>query len=229
MYEAALDTATGQAAFAVQDQERNLILNLKNIPSGRASSELFPTIQKELKSRAIEISLIKHWSIGMGPGSFTGIRVGAALAKGIVTGNEGKLRGVPTSLALVLQVALPTENKVAALFDGRKGEILIHCYVRNKSGEFEAEEAYAEKIEQLHAVDVERFVIVSTDPVLKSLPMEVLKKTAVVSSVDAAMLLNPPTYCWKNEDTEFENASKPIYIRPAVFVDPIQTRKLNIE
>jgi tRNA threonylcarbamoyladenosine biosynthesis protein TsaB len=64
--------------------------------------------------------------VGAGPGSFTGVRVGAATAKGLVRGRDLPLFAYSGLLALAASVG--GEKPVCALFDARRGEVYGACY-----------------------------------------------------------------------------------------------------
>jgi tRNA threonylcarbamoyladenosine biosynthesis protein TsaB len=78
-------------------------------------------------------------AVGLGPGSFTGLRVGVALARGLALGLGRPLRGVSSLRALALAVqrdaACPEDPDllVGALIDARRGEYFFSAYERNLS------------------------------------------------------------------------------------------------
>ena len=81
MISAALDTSCG-AAFAVKCDGR-LRVNANLALTGRDSDrELVPWIARCLEAESIEFAAVNRWSVGIGPGSFSGIRAGIALVKG---------------------------------------------------------------------------------------------------------------------------------------------------
>lgn len=61
--------------------------------------------------------------IGVGPGSFTGLRVGMAAVKGLAYALGKPIYGIPTSHALLSALADPRE--ALALIDARRGEIYV--------------------------------------------------------------------------------------------------------
>jgi len=101
----AIDTSTGYLSIAII--EDNNILYEENIYSLRYHSILLP---KEIE-KALEITKkrIEKIYIAIGPGSFTGLRVGLSVVKGIALGGDLSVVGVPTFNALAYNL-LPEGN-----------------------------------------------------------------------------------------------------------------------
>lgn len=82
MYTLFLDTSCDRGFLALAQDEKLLFqkyfgLGLLN------SKELVPAVTELLSSHSIEISDLKCIGVGVGPGSYTGIRVGVAFARGL--------------------------------------------------------------------------------------------------------------------------------------------------
>jgi tRNA threonylcarbamoyl adenosine modification protein YeaZ len=69
--------------------------------------------------------------VGVGPGSFTGLRVGISAAHGMAIGWSIPLAGM-NSLALLAASAPPGEGKVAAAMSGGHGELFVQIFDRRK-------------------------------------------------------------------------------------------------
>jgi tRNA threonylcarbamoyladenosine biosynthesis protein TsaB len=66
-------------------------------------------------------------AVSIGPGSFTGLRIGLAFAKGLALANGALITGVPT-LDVVAQAAEPYSGHVVACLDARRGEVYFSAY-----------------------------------------------------------------------------------------------------
>ena len=130
MYSAALDTSSSTASFAVArlspETRRGAAHEIRvirhDIPIGRESAGLLNLLMQALREAGIELAAITHWTVGMGPGSFTGIRVGAALVKGICDGSAAVCRGLPSSLAMAADGRQEGDENICVLTDGRRDE-----------------------------------------------------------------------------------------------------------
>ena len=70
---------------------------------------------------------LEGWAISLGPGSFTGLRIGVSTVKGLAFATQKPVAGVPTLDALAHQVA-PTPYLICPILDARKGEIYTAFY-----------------------------------------------------------------------------------------------------
>ncbi|MDR3203827.1 MAG: tRNA (adenosine(37)-N6)-threonylcarbamoyltransferase complex dimerization subunit type 1 TsaB [Deltaproteobacteria bacterium] len=89
------------------------------------SSSLAPAIDELLKKNVFEFGNIDLLAVGRGPGSFTGLRTGLALAKGLSAGLCKPLLGL-SSLTVLAAAQKPSgaeRELVAPLIDARRGEI----------------------------------------------------------------------------------------------------------
>src|SRR5690606_9017980 len=74
-------------------------------------------------------SQIDRLAVGIGPGSFTGLRVGIALAQGMALGLDRPLVGISSLVALsCAPLVAPTQNPRAALLDARRDEIFAQLF-----------------------------------------------------------------------------------------------------
>ena len=217
-YKAALDTSTAFAALAVTKDD-NLCFELNEIPLGRASGGVTTSMTNAFQSAGISLSEVREWTIGLGPGSFSGIRIGAALIKGICAGTGAAYRGVPSSVAMASALSAMDVANVAVLHDGRRGEALTSPYVRNVYGEWEPKAApYPAVIAELSFSDREAFVVMRTDRCLPELtkaklPLTILDKFPVISLTTAPGTM-PATV------EEMERSVQPVYVRPATYAKP---------
>jgi tRNA threonylcarbamoyladenosine biosynthesis protein TsaB len=117
----ALETATGGAGLAVARGER-VLAELDLAPERPVSEQILPALDTLLGLAGVSLPQIEAFAISIGPGSFTGLRVGLATLKGLAFGVDAPVAAVPTLAALAAGAA-PAPGPVAALLDARRGEV----------------------------------------------------------------------------------------------------------
>ncbi|MGH7505711.1 MAG: tRNA (adenosine(37)-N6)-threonylcarbamoyltransferase complex dimerization subunit type 1 TsaB, partial [Longimicrobiales bacterium] len=122
----ALDTSTllGSVALA-RDAELlgEIVLGVRV----RHSEALLPAIHTVLAGAGLTPRDLGGVVVGAGPGSFTGVRIAAATAKGLVHAAGIPLRAC-SSLAALAAAAATHDRPVCALFDARRDEVYAACY-----------------------------------------------------------------------------------------------------
>lgn len=94
------------------------------------STELLPGIEKAVEA-AGGWTRIDRVAVGTGPGTYTGLRVAVATARGLALAGQAEVVGVPTLAALALSiVGLPEgdredDHAVIPLIDARRGELFF--------------------------------------------------------------------------------------------------------
>ena len=77
-------------------------------------------------------------SVGVGPGSYTGLRVGVATARGVARALGVPLRGESTLLAMAAPLLTPAEPRAVVALDARRGNVYAGIF-RLRGGEPELE------------------------------------------------------------------------------------------
>lgn len=122
----AFDTSSAICAVAVVDGQR--VLWADNSPSdGRHGEVLLPRIASGLVASGVALSSIELIAVGVGPGSFTGLRIGLATAKGLALATATPLRGV-CSLRVLARAAIDQGDVVVAVIDAGRGEVFGAMY-----------------------------------------------------------------------------------------------------
>lgn len=130
----AIDTSTRSAGVAIYDGAQVLA---ESIWTSRDfhTVELAPMVAEMLKQAHITPSNLSAVAVALGPGSFTGLRIGLALAKGLAFGNKLPLVGIPTLDFLAAAQALLPMRMAAVLRAGR-GRLAVGWYeVQNQKWE----------------------------------------------------------------------------------------------
>ena len=117
----AFDTSTAACTAALFDGEGRCIARSDELIGRGHAERLVPMLDELLDGRTAD-SIV----VGVGPGSFTGIRVGIAAAHGLAIGWGAELSGM-SSLAL-LAAAARADGVVAAAVGGGHGELFVQQF-----------------------------------------------------------------------------------------------------
>lgn len=92
------------------------------------SRRLLTTIDDVMVKAGLTWPQIEAVAVGLGPGSFTGLRIGMATAKGLVTSADIPLLGVSTLDALAACCCTDSSLQVCSVIDARKKEVYAAFY-----------------------------------------------------------------------------------------------------
>jgi tRNA threonylcarbamoyladenosine biosynthesis protein TsaB len=130
-----VDTATAGGGVGIIDDER--VLAEYTFEAGDTpSAGLIPAIQAVLDQAGIDLAAIDAIAVSLGPGSFTGVRVGLSAVKGLSLAGGMPVLGVPTLDALASQLSR-TSHLICPLIDARKGEVYAALYKQGEGGGLE--------------------------------------------------------------------------------------------
>jgi tRNA threonylcarbamoyladenosine biosynthesis protein TsaB len=156
----ALDSSTGGGSVALGTRER--VAGEIVLEDGRSSSStLLPAVDRLLREAKLAPGDLAAVVAGGGPGSFTGLRIAAATAKGIVRALDLPLfaySGLLAAAALHRGMGRP----VCALFDARNREVFAGCW-RFGAGSADAansvdESGSVDEVLALEALSVETLI-----------------------------------------------------------------------
>lgn len=120
----AIDTTSELASLALAEGDRVLEEVAIDSPDGFAHV-IFPEIERLLARHNLQIGDIEGFAAAAGPGSFTGVRVGLTVAKGLA---EAAGRRVVAVSNLQAVAALGTGPLRAPVIDARRGEVFVAIY-----------------------------------------------------------------------------------------------------
>jgi len=115
-----IDTS-GQSLGLAISQEGKIMASELTRPGLRHGEILQSRVEKFLLANGIPLKSISGVSVTLGPGSFTGLRIGLAAAKGYCYGLNLPLTGVSTLLAIVIASA-GVLKKTIAIIDAKRDE-----------------------------------------------------------------------------------------------------------
>jgi tRNA A37 threonylcarbamoyladenosine modification protein TsaB len=188
-------------------------------------SSLLPWIKDICAEKGLKIADVSQWIVGTGPGSFTGLRLVASMVTGIALNRERGIcaDGLPSALAIALGAKPADKERVAVLYDGRRGEILLFGAVM-QAGEIKDDKVRnvldaSFDFSRLEA-DFKHFVALSADEMAmkNNLPESIFNCIVFLEHFPISNMFEA-----FSEDNK-SDLSELIYIRPAVFVDPVENR-----
>jgi tRNA threonylcarbamoyladenosine biosynthesis protein TsaB len=121
-----LETSGNLGGFAVVEDDR-LLAELTSDITGRHVEQGAAMIERVLGLSGVTVEGLAGVAVSLGPGSFTGLRVGLSLAKGLCFGRGLPLVGVPT-LDCVAESLAHFDGLVVPTKDARRGEIYFAFY-----------------------------------------------------------------------------------------------------
>lgn len=127
----AIDTATRSASLALYDGH-TVRAEYTWDTADHHTVELMPRIVAMLQHSAVTIDQLSGLGVSIGPGSFTGVRVGVAAAKGLAIGRNLPLVGVQTPEILAYAQHEARSPLIVAVRAGR-GRLIAARYVRGRS------------------------------------------------------------------------------------------------
>jgi len=117
----AFDTSSSRASACLCQGTRELA-SAQGAGRARHGDTLLPLVRQVLEQAKVEPVALELLVVGTGPGSFTGLRVGLAVAKGLALGLRCPLVGVISPVALALAAA-PQVGLVATATRAYRGEV----------------------------------------------------------------------------------------------------------
>ena len=141
----ALDTSGLAASAAITDNGKLLAESVLNYKLTH-SQTVMPLIDAVCKATETELSTIDCIACTCGPGSFTGLRIGAATAKGLALGLGKKIIPVPTLDALAYNI-FGTENIVCPIMDARRSQVYSAFFTWDKGTLVRLSDYMAESID----------------------------------------------------------------------------------
>ncbi|MBR2072036.1 MAG: tRNA (adenosine(37)-N6)-threonylcarbamoyltransferase complex dimerization subunit type 1 TsaB [Alistipes sp.] len=116
----ALDTTAKTASVAVTENER--VLGVFNVDNGLTQSELIlPMAERLLETLKLSFSDVGLYAVTVGPGSFTGVRIGVSTVKGLAFGKDVPCAAVSTLEALA-ENAAGLRGLIVPCMDARRGQ-----------------------------------------------------------------------------------------------------------
>ncbi|MGB9643297.1 MAG: tRNA (adenosine(37)-N6)-threonylcarbamoyltransferase complex dimerization subunit type 1 TsaB, partial [Candidatus Ratteibacteria bacterium] len=119
MYLFSIECSTWRAGIAVLENQK--VLAKKIWVSEDTSAEIFPEIDKMLKKTGLEVAQFEYFIVSTGPGSWTGVRLGLAVAYGLAIADKTKVFGLSSLEAMAYQ--MKNENNVSVFLPSVRNSV----------------------------------------------------------------------------------------------------------
>lgn len=122
----AIDTSERSCGIAVLNDD-NLLAEITMVSRQTHSRHLMEMLDTALKISGLDVSELDVFVSAKGPGSFTGLRIGISVVKGLAYAADKPLIGVSNADALAAQCVL-SDIPICVMIDARKSEVYTRCY-----------------------------------------------------------------------------------------------------
>ncbi len=122
-----IETSTSQASVALLERGKVVVTRAHARPK-QSAERLLPLIAELLSEAGWARTSVTRIGVAVGPGSFTGLRVGIACAQGLSLGLDVPLVGVSSLAAMARAVPEVVTGLRCAVLDARRGEVFAAAY-----------------------------------------------------------------------------------------------------
>lgn len=143
------DTVSSSFSIALKSDNLLIETNKENIKNH--NSELLPILNAFLKENKLTLDNIDCIVLGIGPGSFTSIRIAFATIKSICYAKDIKIIGI-SSLDSLYQNIKSFNGIKLALIEARKGSVYANIYKEDKKIKENADLTYNETIDIINSI-----------------------------------------------------------------------------
>ena len=152
----AFDTVSSSFSIALKSDNSIIEMNKENIKNH--NSELIPILDDFLKENKLSLDNIDCIVLGIGPGSFTSIRIAFATIKSICYAKNIKIIGV-SSLESLYQNIKSFDGLKLALIEARKGSVYANIYKDDKKIKENLDLTYNELIDLIDSISDKNEII----------------------------------------------------------------------
>jgi tRNA threonylcarbamoyladenosine biosynthesis protein TsaB len=149
----ALETATTACSAALCAADGSVVAERVALDGPAHSQLLLPFVREVLEEGGAGWDGVATVAVGLGPGAFTGLRIGIATARALAQADgRAGLAGVPTLAALALALADAPETagrRLVPLIDGRRREVFAAVFERDGDGVRQVEDVAVVRADDL--------------------------------------------------------------------------------
>ena len=123
-----IESSTTNCSISLSLNGKVISLKEKNDEKYSHSTELHSFIEEVLKESNLKITQLSAIAVSKGPGSYTGLRIGIAAAKGLCYALEIPLISISTLLVLAKQIKVVDKGFIIPVIDARRDEVYSAVY-----------------------------------------------------------------------------------------------------
>ena len=126
-----IDTATPYLSLNLWYSEKGNLASWGERVERDHAKKIIPSLEALFQEAGVSKTELAGIGVGVGPGSYTGLRIGIATAKGLATALEIPLRGTDT-LSAIAYSQLVEGQKAAIALDARRGHIYVGVFEKRE-------------------------------------------------------------------------------------------------
>jgi tRNA threonylcarbamoyladenosine biosynthesis protein TsaB len=216
----AINTSTFQFSMALMAEDGKVLAEFSTSKEKGHFGGLMPALDFLLTTSKSDINNLKALVIAVGPGSFTGLRVGLSTAKGLCHALDVPIIGISSLKALASQLPYAT-FPITPILDSRKGEFFTAQFVWNDGHDLIRNmEDTCLKLEDVPSVFEEPTIFIGND---------FSRQGPLIEETFGHRVLLAPVHCWNLKASsmgylglkrfythDFDDAQSlnPTYLRP---------------
>jgi tRNA threonylcarbamoyladenosine biosynthesis protein TsaB len=216
---AAIDTSSPLGSVALFEDGALVADDARRVSNAHGES-LLPMIDALFARARWRPEDVGRWGVGVGPGSFTGVRIAVATAKGVAIATGAELVGVTALDAIAFGVDAGGEDAVASVVDAMKGELFVQVRLRDSLVLPPESVPRNEMTSRLATVACSRMFVVGEAAELidaAALPFEVLLRKSPPHDVSRAVSVGRLAMSRPPDDAD---SVEPLYVRPPDITRP---------
>ncbi len=215
----ALDTSTPINSVCILDENGILVEHIVGAQNSH-NRILLRNVDLCIKAAGIQFGDIHGIAVALGPGSFTGLRIGISTAKTLAWANRLPIFGIPTLDAFALNAPY-SRHQVCPILDAKKGQVYCRLYTLSNG--------FPEGITDTFVLSPAELVAMIDSPTLflgsgwllyesvirKELGENALSLPAPFHSIRASNIAILALDRLKRGDEDDPESLKPVYVRPS--------------
>ncbi|MEO8210054.1 MAG: tRNA (adenosine(37)-N6)-threonylcarbamoyltransferase complex dimerization subunit type 1 TsaB [bacterium] len=200
--------------YAIQDK----VIFKEQLDSNQNADTLVYFIKKSFAKNKIDFSEVKYTCLSNGPGSFTGLRIGSAIAKGICFASGNKLIEVPT-LDIIANKYKSDKKVISLVFSNTRTLEFYYCEYEFLSGRLKRIADY--KIDLIENILQRSAKFVINENVRENITEKFIDKLISVSDDSSiySMLELAKNYIDENKFSDYR-VSEPYYMKEFILNSP---------